>query len=62
MCEDVVVDQRHRGKGLARSLMDGLAREAKLLGCYKAPIASYSLFSIAYRALCRHRGMARRWS
>ena len=38
-----MVDRRHRGKGLARSLMDGLAREAQLLGCYKAPEALYVL-------------------
>ncbi|CAE8603916.1 unnamed protein product [Polarella glacialis] len=33
--EDVVVDDSHRRKGLAKSLMDAVAHEAQRLKCYK---------------------------
>eukprot|EP00418_Pyrodinium_bahamense_P065028 CAMPEP_0179088966 /NCGR_PEP_ID=MMETSP0796-20121207/40508_1 /TAXON_ID=73915 /ORGANISM="Pyrodinium bahamense, Strain pbaha01" /LENGTH=145 /DNA_ID=CAMNT_0020786505 /DNA_START=36 /DNA_END=470 /DNA_ORIENTATION=- len=33
--EDIVVDKEHRKKGLARELMNALAKEAQVLGCYK---------------------------
>mmetsp|Transcript_108168 Transcript_108168/g.337153 ORF Transcript_108168/g.337153 Transcript_108168/m.337153 type:complete len:175 (+) Transcript_108168:116-640(+) len=33
--EDIVVDEDHRKKGLARELMEGLAEAARVAGCYK---------------------------
>lgn len=33
--EDIVVDSGHRGKGLAKAIMDYLASEARKASCYK---------------------------
>ena len=33
--EDVVVDESYRGKGVGKSLVQRLVREAKAKGCYK---------------------------